>query len=376
MRKDYVARFLLGIALLGSSVMGYGMESNEVIGKQKGGIQAPDKLEQGEYRVSKGAFKECLKHFLECKKYTPNGRPKGILSSLLKSVFTPKQLKDRQSFGYKVNDHYKKHFEADSPTIKRALVKDYQDTEEWLKDDAECWLEKAKTFWKKNVPAEDFLNFFKENPKELSGFLNVLSQEKDSNQELPKHLKKLQGTKNGVFNEKDKDQCAQRLSEVVLEFLASENKDKNDSMRCKLYDRFEKGTNWSYCMAYVDLQAPIGTVHFCHPDRVIERDLVVQEQATNILVMVFCKDSNKSTNVYLKHAYPYLGRGVFLKEDPINDLEGQLGNLSLEKQLEEGDKMCKGFFGVKLGKQSQVQEQGKKNIFSKSQSNEQQGQNQ
>jgi hypothetical protein len=35
-----------------------------------------------------------------------------------------------------------------------------------------------------------------------------------------------------------------------------------------------------------------------------------------------------------------------------------------------------GFFGVGLGNQSQGQEQGKKNIFSKSQSNQQQGQNQ
>jgi hypothetical protein len=48
MKKKHMAHLFLGIALLASSLTGYGMESNEVIGKQKGGAtQATDKLEQG-----------------------------------------------------------------------------------------------------------------------------------------------------------------------------------------------------------------------------------------------------------------------------------------------------------------------------------------
>jgi hypothetical protein len=313
MKKNDIAHLVLGMALLGSSVMGYGMDE-EVIGKKKGGsTQATDKLEKGECFVPKGFFQECLKHFLECKKYT--------LSSLLGNVFAPKELKGQQP-----TDHYQKHFQKNSSEIKEGLDKDYKQAKEFfqkdgnrhsLREKVQIYLEQNDSENLKNLDVNNINNieaFCKKNSQELSGFLNFLSKEKGSKQELQKHLKNLQGTKNGVFTEKDRGQCAQQLSEAVLGFLNNANNTRD--IRCKFYDRIgNDNIKRPYCTAYVDLQAPIGAVHFYHPDGLVEA------KPTNTLVMVFRKDSKDEKEVYLKHAYPHLGRGVFLKEDQKNDLE-------------------------------------------------------
>jgi hypothetical protein len=328
MKKNDIACLVVGMALLGSSLAGYGMESNEVIGKQKGGsTQATDKLEQGEYRVSKGAFKECLKHFLDCKWEK--------LEESIKKVFEAK-------------GHHN-HFETDLGEIEESLADDYRKAEGFFntEENKRSLLEKVQMYFKNmdNI-VNDPKTFCKENPKEFGDFLDFLYKEKDLNQELPKHLKKLQGTKNGVFREALQDEdprsiCAQQLSGIVFSFLASQNKDKNDSIRCKFYDRFKKGDNWSYCMAYVDLQTLIGTVYFYRPDSPVE------EKPTNTFVMVFSKDSQDSFQISLKSVYPWLGRDAFLKA------EDKAGGQNPEKQPEEADRKksdekCKGFFGVSL----------------------------
>jgi hypothetical protein len=342
MKKNYIAHLVLGMALLGSSLMGYGMEKQ---------------LEQEEYRVSKRAFKECLeKYFFLKEGKNAKTNFEVHLETLLSS------------------DHHKKHFEADRQKIKEGLDKDYKQAKEFFQDNdyQRVLLEKAQIYLK-NLDVNninDIEAFCKKNSQELSDFLDFLSKEKDLIQELPKHLKKLQGTKNGVFNEKDKDQCAQQLSKVVLDFLDPQNKEENNSIRCKFYERIEKGDNWFYCMAYVNLEGfvkdsvgnvknpqgefnVIGDIDFYHWDPE-KNDLVVKAKPTNTLVMVFRKDSKASTKVYLKHAYPYLGRDAFLEAGGDKAGDQNPDNLAKKEKKSEGedqkksDEKCKGFFGVSL----------------------------
>jgi hypothetical protein len=191
MKKTYLARLVLGMTLLGSFLTGYGMESNEVIEKQKGGAtQATDKLEQGECFVSKKVFGKCLKGFLKDRSQEGTKQQEalgGLLSKTFGGVFSPEQPAGQEVS----NDHHKKHFQTNSPIIKGGLAKDYQETEKWLKDHAGDWLEKAKNFCEENIQADVILDLFKENLEVLKGFLIFLSKERCINQSLEKNLEKI-----------------------------------------------------------------------------------------------------------------------------------------------------------------------------------------
>jgi hypothetical protein len=344
MKKNYVARFLLGMALLGSSVMGYGMESNEVIGKQKmGATQATDKLEQGEYRVSKGVFKECFDCFLNDNKDLCNPRDdsEDLCENLNDSIYPEDIVEESLKQVFEDKRHHN-HFKTNPGEIKKSLADDYEKAKNWLLDNRQ-WVKDFSEFLSNkglskysNSTSKDFLPLLK--GEHLDNFLKSLSE--NTNQTLKDKLENLQGTKNGVFTE-NRDQCAQQLSQAVLGFLDSENKDENDFIRCKFYDLVGEGNiKRPYCMAYVDLKGftkdPMATLHFYHPDA------LVKEKPTNTLVMVFRNDCPSAFKISLKNAYPWLGRDVFLKTQD-KDKDQNIGNLA--EQLEEGNRMCKGFFG-------------------------------
>jgi hypothetical protein len=227
--------------------------------------------------------------------------------------------------------------------IKQGLQSDYKDGKKWLLEEKnlKLWLEKAKQCFRENIQAEDFLDLFKENLEILKGFLVFLSKEKDDNQELQDQLEKLQGGKEGIFRQENRIQCAQETSRAILAHLD----DENGFIWCNFYELSDK----SYCMAYIDItgfvQAPVSIVHFYHP-----KDGFVNKDNTNILVMVFGKDSPDSLKIFSKKASPWLG------QDVLQELENQISKLSFEdkntihweKQKIEGDRMCEKFFWKKI----------------------------
>jgi hypothetical protein len=102
-------------------------------------------------------------------------------------------------------------------------------------------------------------------------------------------------------------------------------------------------------MAYTDItgfvQAPVGIVHFYHP-----KDGFINKDNTNILVMVFRKDSPDSLKIFSKNAPPWLG------QDVLQELENQISKLKIEdkhaihgeNQRGEGDRICENFFWKKI----------------------------
>jgi hypothetical protein len=351
MKKKHITHLFLGIALLASSLTGYGMESDAVIGKQKGeGPLSTDKLEEGEYFVSKKMFKKCFKHFLnDNKKHCKDlqGKDKklmyaDILENSLKQVFDGKTTSEQS---------YCDHFEKKAVNIKKSLKTNYLNACKWVIGNTEKWAGKFHGFLMeqdhlqyKSYKNRELLRLLK--GEHLDGFLKFLSNKKDIDQELHGHLKNIQGSKIGIFQEKNKSKCAEKITKVVLASLRLENKADDQTIRYKFYNRFDGDkVHWSYCVAYVDLKVPMGTVYFYNPKG--ER---IKEEKTNIFAMVFGKDSQDSFQVSLEDAYPWLGRESFLKardkagDQNADNLVEQMESLSLEVPQINDDQLRE-FFG-------------------------------
>jgi hypothetical protein len=345
MKKKHMARLVLGMVLLASSLTGYGMESNEVIEKQKGGAtQATDKLEQGECFVSKKAFRECLSYFLyghgkflKIDKDTQLSS-EDIFKNSLKHVFEQKP-----------GEKHHNYFETNLEKIKDSLKADYLNVCQWFLGNTEKWVGKFKDSLDDNDHLQ-YENYTGSNLRpllkgeHLDDFLKFLSDKKDTDQILKNRLGNLQYTKKSVFNNINKDQCAQQLSRSVLDCLDFEN--KYDPIRCRFYDRIDSNhIKQSYCKVYIDItgfvKRPIGKVHFYN----LKNDL--EYYNTKILVMVFGKDSQDSFRVSLEDAYPWAGRDEFLKardkagdENP-DSLAEEMENLFLEVPRTNDDKLRK-----------------------------------
>jgi hypothetical protein len=391
MKKKHMARLVLGMTLLGSFLTGYGMESNEVIEKQKGGAtQATDKLEQGECFVSKKAFKEYFHYFLKdhtkflkIEKDTQLSSD-DILENSLKQVFN-----DKIPIVYVLGLRGCDNFETNAGPIRGALEGEYMTACIWLRHNTEKWVGKFKDFLSEKDPGKytvsekdpgkytyasndlspllesghfnifsgpnrlnqiggDLLSLLEK--EYLYGFLRFLSDKKDPDQMLKDQLKNLT-PKKGVFQQKYKDSCAEELSKSILDFLDFEN--KCDPIRCRFYDRVGRDNiKRSYCKVYIDLRGFIKCPYYDYFIKGPYYDYIgkvycfkAEKYETTILAMVFAQDSQDSFKVSLRNAYPWLGRDAFLKvrdkagyQNPDN-LAEEMENLSLEAPQIKDDKL-------------------------------------
>jgi hypothetical protein len=336
MKKNDMARLVLGMALLGSSLAGHGMKKTEgpkKVSSQKSGI-----FKEGELPVSKKVFKECLDKFLDDQiKYY-------IVSGKSTMIFCDEILMDCFEDVFNVKTGHNR-FEKNPENIKESLRKDYEKVLAWLKEHEQDWVEKFTCFCKNfNVKEEEYLSktsqdlflLFKESPPVFEAFLNFLSQEKYCDQELQSNLENMQGPKIGIFQEKDKNKCSAKITKIILSSLYLEDKKDDPTVQCKFYRRSDcSKQDASYCMVYLDFKDKIGEVHYYNAE-----DGSVITKDTNTFVMGFQRDSK--LGVFLKNAYPWLGREIF-KSKPDFFPQQPLENFFLEAR-KMGDRMCERFF--------------------------------
>jgi hypothetical protein len=285
MKKNDMAHLVLGMALLGSSLMGYGMEKIEG--------QKVEDIKLGSFKgyVASALDKDSLWKFFDLK----TGYPK-----LANEENIETRVKEHLTFVQR--DNFLQYY---SPSIKGKKAPLSGEPSKIKQE----WLKKACDFYQKNTfNAKDFLNLLKKSPKDLQGFLNFLSQKKDVDYGLRHSLEVAQTPTVGVFQEKDNFICIEKLYSAIT--------DANDNMKCRFYEVFHplygpfnrnlvdethRGIQ-PYCMAFLDLKETIGHVYYL--DRGHTKKI-----ATSTVAMIFEKDQPNNEARLIK-IDPWLDRKI------------------------------------------------------------------
>jgi hypothetical protein len=289
MKKNDMARLVLGMALLGSSLAGYGMESDEDDKSEKIINQKRNIRKEGEYYISSGKFMDYAASMMG--------------KDSLKKAF------GRGVYGVRGDQKY---------LVARALDDLALGVYHWIYDNPEKWLGKAREYFQKEMlNSEAFIDLLWKDPYQVEGFLNFLSKEPYSDYETRIYLDIFCIPRVGVFQKKNLAVCVEQIYSAIREI--------DGDVRCSLYKGADslldqrlvnknKKDLRLYCMAFLDLQKPIGCVYY-RDDRTYMAypyKKNIERIETHTLVMVFEKDQPEDTPC-LVGVYPWVDHSKVLE---------------------------------------------------------------